>query len=126
MVVRGARDRCTAYGVALEARRHAGAARAQFDAALGVFQVLGASRPRVNLFWALGRMRQCHRKPAATPAAATARSNLRKYRGDIEINPTPSGARRRDRGQRPRLTHCNAGALAPPAWHRWAYPLGAR
>ena len=62
MVVRGAPAiGCTAaYGVALEAQRHAGAARAQFDAALEQsFEVLAASRPTaVNLFWAIKRMKR--------------------------------------------------------------------
>src|SRR3990167_3728105 len=76
MVVRGAPAiGCSAaYGVALEARRHAGAARAQFDVALDqAFRVLAQSRPTaVNLFWALERMRQCHARTRGGPAQAAA------------------------------------------------------
>ena len=121
MVVRGAPAiGCTAaYGVALEAQRHAGAARAQFDAALDAsFKVLEASRPTaVNLFWAIARMRQCHAQTCndSTQAAAAALLGLaRQIRSDdIDIcraigrNGAPliaDGARI--------MTHCNAGALA--------------
>ena len=121
MVVRGAPAiGCTAaYGVALEAQRYAGVARAQFDAALEQsFRVLGASRPTaVNLFWAIGRMRQCQQKTrqGSTQAAARALLELARqiHNEDIEINRAigrhgvpliADGARI--------MTHCNAGALA--------------
>ena len=93
MVVRGAPAiGCTAaYGVALEAQRHAGATRARFDAALEQsFNVLEASRPTaVNLFWAIERMRACHtqRRGDSTPAAAAALLELARkiHSDDIEI-----------------------------------------
>ena len=121
MVVRGAPAiGCTAaYGVALEAQRHAGAARAQFDAALEAsFQVLAASRPTaVNLFWALERMRQCHAQTRndSTHTAATALLKLARqiHSDDIEINRAIGrhGAPLIADGARI-MTHCNAGALA--------------
>lgn len=121
MVVRGAPAiGCTAaYGVALEAQRHAGAARAQFDAALEAgFKVLEASRPTaVNLFWALARMRRCHaqERGAATGQEAAALLELaqRIRSEDIEINRAigRNGAPLIAEGARI-MTHCNAGALA--------------
>jgi methylthioribose-1-phosphate isomerase len=121
MVVRGAPAiGCTAaYGVALEAQRHAGAARARFDAALETsFSVLAASRPTaVNLFWAIERMRQCHEQSRSGSTQASAETLLKLaheiHSDDIEIcraigrNGAPliaDGARI--------MTHCNAGALA--------------
>jgi len=121
MVVRGAPAiGCTAaYGVALEAQCHAGAARAQFDAALETaFRVLAASRPTaVNLFWAIERMRQRHAQTrnGSTQAASEALLDLARqiHRDDVEINRAigchgaaliPDGACV--------MTHCNAGALA--------------
>jgi len=121
MVVRGAPAiGCTAaYGVALEAQRHAGTARAQFDAALDqAFEVLAASRPTaVNLFWAIERMRQQHAQTRNGSPQASALALLelahRIHRDDIEICRAigrhgapliPDGARI--------MTHCNAGALA--------------
>jgi len=121
MVVRGAPAiGCTAaYGVALEAQRYADAARAQFDAALDqCFQVLGASRPTaVNLFWAIGRMRQCHAQTRDGPVQASASALLELARqihsDDIEINRAIGrhGAPLIADGARV-MTHCNAGALA--------------
>ena len=121
MVVRGAPAiGCTAaYGVALEAQRHAGAARARFDAALEQsYAVLAASRPTaINLFWAIARMRQCHAqtRSGSTQQAATALLDLaQKMRGDdIEICRAIGrhGATLIAEGARI-MTHCNAGALA--------------
>jgi len=121
MVVRGAPAiGCTAaYGVALEAQRHAQAPRAQFDAALdGAFRVLAASRPTaVNLFWAIERMRQCHAQArgGATEAEANALLALAHQirSDDIEINRAMGrhGAALIADGARI-MTHCNAGALA--------------
>jgi methylthioribose-1-phosphate isomerase len=121
MVVRGAPAiGCTAaYGVALEARRHAGAARAQFDAALEQsFRVLGASRPTaVNLFWAIARMRECHTQTRGdaprTAAAALLALARRMHSDDIEICRAIGrhGAPLIADGARI-MTHCNAGALA--------------
>jgi methylthioribose-1-phosphate isomerase len=121
MVVRGAPAiGCTAaYGVALEAQRHASATRAQFDAALAAsFQVLAASRPTpVNLFWAIARMRECHAQTGngSTQTAAAALLELARqiHADDIEIcraigrhgAPLIADAARI-------MTHCNAGALA--------------
>ena len=121
MVVRGAPAiGCTAaYGVALEAQRHAGAARAQFDAALKQsFRVLAASRPTaVNLFWAIERMRQRHEqsRSASTLTAAEALLELAQeiHRDDVEICRAIGrhGAPLIADGARI-MTHCNAGALA--------------
>jgi methylthioribose-1-phosphate isomerase len=121
MVVRGAPAiGCTAaYGVALEAQRHAGTVRAQFDAALDAsFKVLEASRPTaVNLFWAIARMRECHERMRgdSTRAAATALLDLaqRIHSEDIEINRAigSHGAALIADGASV-MTHCNAGALA--------------
>jgi methylthioribose-1-phosphate isomerase len=121
MVVRGAPAiGCTAaYGVALEAQRYADAARAQFDAALEEsFRVLAESRPTaVNLFWALGRMRQCHQQSRHGPTRAAAKALLELARqihsDDIEINRAIGrhGAPLLADGARV-MTHCNAGALA--------------
>ena len=121
MVVRGAPAiGCTAaYGVAVEAQRHAGAARAQFDAALDAsFRVLAASRPTaVNLFWAIARMRECHEqlRGVSTQAEAQALLALAKqmHAEDIEINRAIGrhGAALIADGARI-MTHCNAGALA--------------
>ena len=121
MVVRGAPAiGCTAaYGVAVEAQRHAGAARAQFDAALDAsFRVLAASRPTaVNLFWAIARMRECHEqnRSVSTQAEAQALLALAKqmHAEDIEINRAIGrhGAALIADGARI-MTHCNAGALA--------------
>lgn len=121
MVVRGAPAiGCTAaYGVAVEAQRHANAPRAQFDAALEqAFKLLEASRPTaVNLFWALARMRECHAqtRSASTQAAAEALLQLAQqiHSDDIEICRAigSHGAPLIADGARV-MTHCNAGALA--------------
>ena len=121
MVVRGAPAiGCTAaYGVAVEAQRHADHPRAQFDTALEqAFKVLEASRPTaVNLFWAIARMRQCHAqtRSASTQAAAAALLQLAQqiHSDDIEICRAIGGhgAPLIADGARV-MTHCNAGALA--------------
>jgi methylthioribose-1-phosphate isomerase len=121
MVVRGAPAiGCTAaYGVALEAQRHAGAQPARFEAALERgFAALAASRPTaVNLFWAIERMRQClaqHRGSSPRAQAAALLDLARQiHRDDIEINRAIGrhGAARIADGARV-MTHCNAGALA--------------
>ncbi len=121
MVVRGAPAiGCTAaYGVALEAQRHAGAARAQFDTTLEeAFQVLGASRPTaVNLFWAIAHMRERHaqtRHESTQTAAASLLALARQiHSDDIEICRAIGrhGAPLIADGARI-MTHCNAGALA--------------
>jgi methylthioribose-1-phosphate isomerase len=121
MVVRGAPaiGCAAAYGVALEARRLAGADRAGFHAGLSdAALVLGASRPTaVNLQWALDRMMACaNALHGLAPAAAATRlldeahailaEDLRVNRsmGALGAALLPDGARV--------LTHCNAGALA--------------
>jgi len=121
MVVRGAPAiGCTAaFGVAVEAQRHAGAARMQFDAALHeAFRLLAASRPTaVNLFWAIERMRRCHAQTSGLSSreAAQALLNLAKqmHAEDIEINRAIGrhGAPLIADGASV-MTHCNAGALA--------------
>jgi len=121
MVVRGAPaiGCAAAYGVALEAQRHADAARAQFDAALDEsFRVLAASRPTaVNLFWAIARMRDCHektRKGSTRDAAAALLALAQEIHCD-DVNICRAigrhGAPLIAEGARI-MTHCNAGALA--------------
>ena len=121
MVVRGAPaiGCAAAFGVALEAQRHANRSRAEFDAAVELaFKNLAASRPTaVNLFWALERMRAAlGPKAEEDPKAAAARSAeaaLALFKADLETNRAigragaalvPDGARV--------LTHCNTGSLA--------------
>lgn len=121
MVVRGAPaiGCAAAYGIALEAQRLQAATRADFDTSLSrAFDLLAQSRPTaVNLFWALGRMRQCWEQATAlaTPQVAQSLLNLAHeiLAEDVRINRAmgkfgaallPDGARV--------LTHCNAGALA--------------
>lgn len=121
MVVRGAPAiGCTAaYGVAVDAQRHAGEPRAQFDAALErAFKVLEASRPTaVNLFWAIARMRECHaqtRRGSPQAAAAALLALARQMHvDDVEICRAIGrhGAPLIAEGARV-MTHCNAGALA--------------
>jgi methylthioribose-1-phosphate isomerase len=121
MVVRGAPAiGCTAaYGVALEAHKHAASPRAQYDAALArAFEVLAASRPTaVNLFWAIERMRQCHAQLRSGSPQAEAQALLalakQMHAEDVEINRAMGrhGARLIPEGARI-MTHCNAGALA--------------
>ena len=121
MVVRGAPaiGCAAAYGVALEAQCHAGAARPEFDAAMDLaFRVLAASRPTaVNLFWAIERMRQCHAQTRGASVKATVESMLelarRIHSDDIEICRAIGcqGAPLIAEGARI-MTHCNAGALA--------------
>ncbi len=121
MVVRGAPAiGCTAaYGVALEAQRHAADTRAQFDAALDeASKVLEASRPTaVNLFWAIARMRDCHKRThkGSTQDAAAALLALARqmHSDDLEICRAIGrhGAPLIADGARI-MTHCNAGALA--------------
>ncbi len=121
MVVRGAPAiGCTAaYGVAVDAQRHAGEPRAQFDAALErAFKVLEASRPTaVNLFWAIARMRERHaqtRQDSPRAAAAALLALARQmHADDVEICRAIGrhGAPLIAEGARI-MTHCNAGALA--------------
>lgn len=87
----------------------------EFEKAL---ETLAASRPTaVNLFWAIGRMRQkaMAEKPNGVEAVRTAlvEEALRIYREDLAINKTmgENGAQLLDDGDTV-LTHCNAGALA--------------
>jgi len=121
MVVRGAPaiGCAAAFGIALEARRHAGAARDTFRQAMAVaFERLAASRPTaVNLFWALGRMRAalaaCGDAPVATLSARMEAAALDLFQSDIAANQAigRAGARLIADGARI-MTHCNAGALA--------------
>jgi methylthioribose-1-phosphate isomerase len=121
MVVRGAPaiGCAAAYGIALEALRLQGADQAGLRAGLArAHAVLAASRPTaVNLFWALGRMREKQRilDGARSPeVAATLLQEAHDIRDEDErLNRMmgghgavllPDGARV--------LTHCNAGALA--------------
>jgi methylthioribose-1-phosphate isomerase len=121
MIVRGAPaiGCAAAYGVALEALRHAQRPAAAFNAALarGMDQ-LAQSRPTaVNLAWALARMHGVLQRLSALPppqlAAALVQEAQAIQAEDVAMNRrmgvlgaelVPDGARI--------LTHCNAGALA--------------
>ena len=124
LVVRGAPAiGCTAaLGIALAAQRSEASALHVLEADLeAASERLARTRPTaVNLFWALGRMREHAREAAARPGADVAfvRTALLEHaraivRDDVEIcrgighmglELVPQGARI--------LTHCNAGALA--------------
>ena len=80
--------------------------------------MLAATRPTaVNLFWAIGRMKQVYAglrgKPAEEIRAALAREAQHVYLEDLEINEAigRNGAPLVPDGKTV-LTHCNAGALA--------------
>jgi methylthioribose-1-phosphate isomerase len=121
MVVRGAPAiGCTAaYGIALEALRLQNEGRAGFEAGLErAFAELAASRPTaVNLFWALGRMRERHKSlaredPAAAASALLAEAHeIRAEDERLNRRMGEHGAALLADGARV-LTHCNAGALA--------------
>ncbi|MGH0033600.1 MAG: S-methyl-5-thioribose-1-phosphate isomerase [Myxococcota bacterium] len=122
MVVRGAPAiGCTAaLGVAQAARDAAGETAGELARALEpVFDRLAATRPTaVNLFWALGRMREVlEAAPPTAPAAELRRQLLDaalsileddqlrcRAIGQAGLELVPDKARI--------LTHCNAGALA--------------
>jgi methylthioribose-1-phosphate isomerase len=121
MVVRGAPaiGCAAAYGVALEAQRHAHSPPAQFRAAIeqGI-EHLARSRPTaVNLAWALGRMRTAldalGSRPTAELAAALLSEAHAIHAEDVAMNRRLGalGAELVPDGSRI-LTHCNAGALA--------------
>jgi methylthioribose-1-phosphate isomerase len=105
MVVRGAPaiGCAAAFGVALESERPA-----QLDAA---FEALARSRPTaVNLFWALGRMRQALARGGPSALEDEARSI---YEADLAINRAIGAHGAELVPNRARImTHCNAGALA--------------
>jgi len=119
MIVRGAPaiGIAAAYGLAVEARRHAGTTPERFVAAMtAASDLLGSTRPTaVNLRWAIERMLGHVRELAshedrAHELAAQARAI---HREDVAACRTMGalGARHLpDRGTV--LTHCNAGALA--------------
>ncbi len=119
MVVRGAPaiGVTAAYGVALAARRWAGATAAEFRSAMeGVFERFARTRPTaVNLFWALDRMRRVIQgAPDPARAAEALEAEARAIEAEdleacramgrfgAELLPDPATV----------LTHCNAGALA--------------
>lgn len=121
MVVRGAPaiGCAAAYGVALEAQRHAHSPPVQFRAAVAAgIEHLARSRPTaVNLAWALGRMGDAldalgSRPPAELAAALLTEAHaihaedvaMNRRLGALGAELVPDGSRI--------LTHCNAGALA--------------
>jgi len=121
MVIRGAPaiGCAAAYGVALEARRHAHSAPEQFQEAIAAgIDRLAHSRPTaVNLSWALKRMRSALDALGLRPPAELAAGLLTEahaiHAEDVAMNRrlgtygaalVPDGSRI--------LTHCNAGALA--------------
>lgn len=121
MVVRGAPAiGCTAaYGIALEAQRHATDDAAKFRAAMQrAFDVLAASRPTaVNLFWALKRMRQIYDAMSDSNQAEVVQHLLEEAHAireeDLRVNRLMGEHGAKLLTERARvLTHCNAGALA--------------
>src|SRR5262245_17581562 len=121
MVVRGAPaiGCAAAYGIALEALRLQHAEGAAFEAGLeAAYDDLAASRPTaVNLFWALGRMREKRRSlgrpgPGATAAAFLQEAHdIRDEDERLNRRMGEHGAALLADGARV-MTHCNAGALA--------------
>lgn len=120
MVVRGAPaiGCAAAYGVAVEARRLSGRSRDIARDLEPAFTVLAASRPTaVNLFWALGRMRERLEKGRANTPQHVADDLLDEAHAlcaaDLAMNRTMGahGAALLPNDARV-LTHCNAGALA--------------
>src|SRR5262245_31178806 len=121
MAVRGAPaiGCAAAYGVALEARRHAHAPRDQFHAAIAAgAELLARSRPTaVNLAWALERMRNTLAALGAQSPGGLATALLDEahaiHAEDVAMNRRLGalGAELVPDGSRI-LTHCNAGALA--------------
>lgn len=121
MVVRGAPaiGCAAAYGVALEARRLAGAEPGRFVSGMdAAFDVLRRSRPTaVNLFWALDRMKAVMRAVADEAPCAIAERLLQEAHdilaADIAANRTMGALGSELLPEEARvLTHCNAGALA--------------
>lgn len=121
MVVRGAPaiGCAAAFGIALEAHRHATQPREVLDRALaGAFEKLQASRPTaVNLFWALRRMREAFARLAALDsnqaAGALAVAALEIFNEDIAVNHAIGRAGAALLQDNARImTHCNTGALA--------------
>ncbi|HSO05894.1 MAG TPA: S-methyl-5-thioribose-1-phosphate isomerase [Pelomicrobium sp.] len=122
MVVRGAPaiGCAAAYGVALEALKHAHGSRPEMDAALELAQArLAQSRPTaVNLFWALARMRrvvetQDESSPPERVAAALLAEAHAIREADVAANRRMGelGAALLPELARV-MTYCNAGALA--------------
>ncbi|WP_025322587.1 S-methyl-5-thioribose-1-phosphate isomerase [Deferrisoma camini] len=119
MVVRGAPaiGVTAAYGVALAARRWAGATAAEFRSAMeSVFERFARTRPTaVNLFWALDRMR---RAAQGAPDPARAAEALEVEARAIEAEDLEACRAMGRLGAElltdpaTVLTHCNAGALA--------------
>jgi methylthioribose-1-phosphate isomerase len=121
MVVRGAPaiGCAAAYGIALEAERHAVDNDLEFDAAMKrAFDMLAASRPTaVNLFWALKRMRRTYDSASAGNRAELAQRLLQEAHAireeDVRVNRLMGEHGAKLLAERARvLTHCNAGALA--------------
>ncbi len=121
LVVRGAPaiGVAAAYGVALQALRHALRPQAEFTVEMekGI-EVLAASRPTaVNLFWALDRMRAVWAAGDGDTPPTTAQRLLLEahalFAQDVLINQTLGGLGAALLPEEARvLTHCNAGALA--------------
>ncbi len=109
-----------AMGVALEARRRAGASWESFETGVAsAIDELNGTRPTaVNLFWALGRMRDVltagrdGRSPGETARALEAEAG-RIYEEDLDMGYRIGeiGAGLIESGMTV-LTHCNAGGLA--------------
>jgi methylthioribose-1-phosphate isomerase len=124
MVVRGAPaiGCAAAYGVALAGSRlaAAGASAAQFRAGVDrAIEILRATRPTaVNLFWALGQMRDAMAVGTTDGAVADAAEALVQRAQGIHAEDIAMCRRIGDAGaalipdRATVLTHCNAGALA--------------
>ena len=122
MVVRGAPaiGISAAYGVVLSARLRVMAGGDWRNALDEDFKRLAASRPTaVNLFWALGRMRErlARLRPTDDPLVALEAEALAIHESDREANLTMAQLgvdliRRHQGNLQTVLTHCNTGALA--------------
>ncbi|CAA9891025.1 Methylthioribose-1-phosphate isomerase [Candidatus Methylobacter favarea] len=102
-----------AYGAALSARRHYGAADWR-QRVMDDIELLAQSRPTaVNLFWALDRMKTVLNQQLEQPLAAISACAEKIHADDIAAN-YAMGELGADiiTGARGVMTHCNTGALA--------------
>lgn len=109
-----------AYGVVVGCRKQSAASRNEFDARFDeVADYLATSRPTaVNLFWALDRMRRCHRGLPQTMDSAQTLTTLLTEARSIEAEDRAMCTAMAHHGApllaecTGVLTHCNTGGLA--------------
>lgn len=109
-----------AYGVIVGCQSQSSASRKEFDARFNeVADYLATSRPTaVNLFWALDRMRRCHRSLSQDMDSATVLSTLLAEARAIETEDRSMCTAMAHHGApllaecTGVLTHCNTGGLA--------------